>query len=407
MHVFKILSAAGLLSLGLSLGACDMLEKQTNVDGTPVENESVPADETAQDDANAINSTLLTENAPLIGNQFRIVGRYTQDADGAVRIFWGGTYFETQLRGAKLVMTFEDSGFSWMDVSVNGETHAIQLEEGEKDYVIFEGEPGIYDIRVTRRPDPAAPSTVFSYYQAMGELTAPPERDRKLLVIGDSISSGYGVEGENEQCKYSYGTHNAAKAYPFLTANALDADVHVIAIAGRGVIRNSTPGQEPPMSIVYERVNPVSGEWDPALYTPDAIFVHLGTNDFFQANPAEEFVVAYDEMLQALSTDYPEARLYMSFGPMLYGEDRDNAISNIEKARDVFNARGGAQATYLELLPAESGHRRGCDYHPGTDSQRVMAEQLIEVLRTDLGWSDDETTSAEPIEASDVVNEAQ
>ena len=383
MRVFKILSAASLLALGLSLGACDMLEKQTAAEDTP----TIETTETTGEDE-VINATLLTENAPLIGNQFRIVGRYSQDANGAVRIFWGGTYFETQLRGAKLTMTFEDSGFSWMDVSVNGETHAIALEEGVKDYVIFDGEPGVYDIRVTRRPDPAAPSTVFTYYQALGELSVPAENDRKLLIIGDSISSGYGVEGENELCKYSYGTHNTAKAYSFLAADALNADVQVIAIAGRGVIRNSSSGQEDPMSLVYKRVNPVSGEWDPSLYTPDAVVVHLGTNDFFQANPAEEFVTAYDQMLLELSEDYPDAQLYMAFGPMLYGEDRENAITNIQKAKDQFNARGGAQATYIELLPAESGHRRGCDYHPGTDSQIVMAEQLVELLRSDLNWTE-------------------
>jgi hypothetical protein len=60
---------------------------------------------------------------------------------------------------------------------------------------------------------------------------------RKMIVIGDSINIGYGVEGE-DPCPYSVDTENVLHAYGYLTATRLSSLVDVIAWSGRGVVRN-------------------------------------------------------------------------------------------------------------------------------------------------------------------------
>ena len=104
---------------------------------------------------------------------------------------------------------------------------------------------GRYDITITKRSEPNTGVMMIDDIRILnaeiiiGDLI--PNRcddfKRKMIVIGDSINIGYGVEGE-DPCPYSVDTENVLHAYGYLTATRLSSLVDVIAWSGRGVVRN-------------------------------------------------------------------------------------------------------------------------------------------------------------------------
>ena len=99
------------------------------------------------------------------------------------------------------------------------------------------------------------------------QTTSCHARKNKLLVIGDSISCGYGVEGAYP-CTWSASTENVLDSYATLVADAVDAEVIVTAWSGKGVVRNVgdiTPTSVDPMPVYYNRTlgNVATSYWDP------------------------------------------------------------------------------------------------------------------------------------------------
>ena len=71
------------------------------------------------------------------------------------------------------------------------------------------------------------------------ELLAPPERPaRRIEIIGDSVTSGYGVEAASASNTDHPSTANATLAYGWLGAQVLDTDARIISWSGKGVYRN-------------------------------------------------------------------------------------------------------------------------------------------------------------------------
>ena len=57
-----------------------------------------------------------------------------------------------------------------------------------------------------------------------------------MLIIGDSITCGYGVEGDVEDEIFCTAKENPSKAYSLLTAQELNAEYQIVAWNGKGVI---------------------------------------------------------------------------------------------------------------------------------------------------------------------------
>lgn len=109
---------------------------------------------------------------------------------------------------------------------------------------------------------------------------------RKMIVIGDSLNIGYGVEGESP-CPYSPDTENVLLAYGHLTAHRLSSEVHVIAWSGRGVVRNYGENETSSKSLtvpqLYNRTL-ASSELDLVSYWDPANFQVFRKQSFFFIN---------------------------------------------------------------------------------------------------------------------------
>jgi len=316
----------------------------------------------------------------------RILGRSDPVPTGGFAIQWPSSGFEATFDGPTLKATIFDWGSNWLNVEIDGKTSPLALEEGSRTYTLFDGAPGRHTIRVTRRTASNVGITRFENVEAAGlHPTSAP--DHRIMVIGDSFASGFGVEGVNEKCAYSHQTQNADLAFPALLGRTFGADIHVIATDGRGLIRNWT-GEDPTMStLAWQTLPDGATSWTPQSYKAQVIVVNLGTNDFTASDPGESFDAAYVFMLRRLRATYPDALIVGSIGGSLWGKRFAAARTSISDAIDLVRKEGDANVRFVEFKLRSGPGRYGCDYHPGQRAQIEMAAALEQEISNSLGWT--------------------
>lgn len=203
-----------------------------------------------------------------------------------------------------------------------------------------------------------------------------------LLIIGDSITAAYGVDGV-DPCTYSASTQNFLHSYAYLTAQALGAELTTLAWSGKGVVRNygdDNPTSENPMPVYYNRtLAPLSTSdaptnfWSPDRYTPDVVLVMLGSNDYSTyPNPSDEdFTGGLADFLSRIKTDYPNALI----GAMCAPSNHGNQCINIEKATVMTNSYYVGMNSSLYVYP------NGCDGHPSVATQQNIADVVVPAVR--------------------------
>jgi hypothetical protein len=209
----------------------------------------------------------------------------------------------------------------------------------------------------------------------------------KMMVVGDSITAAYGVDGTNP-CGFSASTENVMESYATLVAKSVGATVSILPWSGKGVVRNYGDKNQmsaEPMPLFYNRTistSPTSSDnyWNPSHFVPDVVLVMLGTNDYStQPNPTDEqFISGLVSLLSVIQKDYPTAKIAAMCAPMRAGKQ----CANIEAAT---KAIGGAGASYIDIPPSTLSGAYGCDYHPSVTMQQNMANYVTPIVRTMLG----------------------
>ncbi|HVH45247.1 MAG TPA: GDSL-type esterase/lipase family protein, partial [Labilithrix sp.] len=261
-----------------------------------------------------------------------------------------------------------------------------------------------HTIAVTRDAEAFAGVHEFLGFEVDGgRLLAPRSRSRRIEIVGDSITCGYGVLGADARCPFTYATERASVAYGALAAQTLAADVTTVCWSGRGVVRNYDGDTTALAPELFEQAIPAI-DGAPAMpfdfaraVEPDALVANLGTNDFLggagQPLDIAAFERAYVRFLRRVRAVYPRALLVVALSPML-GPDptpstaskptRDVARASLERVVAMRRAEGDERISLLEL--EHQGERVGCDEHPNAEMHRVLARQLVSFLRGALRW---------------------
>lgn len=204
-------------------------------------------------------------------------------------------------------------------------------------------------------------------------------RDIKMFVIGDSITCGYGVEGEYP-CTWSASTENIRDSYASLVADSVGAEVHTIAWSGKGVVRNYgdvNPTSSNPMPMYYNRTLGISSDpslyWDPNSFVPDVVLVTLGSNDYSTTpHPSDsDFITGYTNLLTQLRTDFPNAKIAAVCEPKPGG----NECENVKYSADT------SGATYIRIPDDIYVDPQGCDYHPSIQGQKNIAAVVTPIVQ--------------------------
>ncbi len=317
----------------------------------------------------------------------RILGRSMAEPGGGFTIQWPSSGFEATFTGAQLTATIDDWGSNWLNVEIDGVSSRLDLREGVNTYVLFSGAAGEHTIRVTRRTGAqVGPTRILDIRARGGALNPTAIPERKILVIGDSITSGYGVECTDRSIGYTHATQNSDLAYPALLAKTFGADLQSVSMDGHGLIRNFSGDSETMDTMAWRILPETNGKWPASAWQPQVVVINLGSNDFWASDPGVKFDTAYVKMIRDLRAAWPDAQILAVIGSLLDAGNYAGAKTSIQGAVEAVKA-DDPKLAFLELKPSRSPQRYGCDWHPGKDAQKDMAGQLQALIEKRLGWT--------------------
>jgi lysophospholipase L1-like esterase len=331
-------------------------------------------------------------HAQLDTSVVRFVGRFDPGNDGrSPKFAWSGSAMQARFTGSSLAVRLHDDGANVFQVVVDGvPTHTLTTSSAQDAYTVANGlADGVHDLALVKRTE-ARVGTVqlFGFSPAAGHaMLAPPiASTRRLEFIGDSITAGYGDEGNGPYCTFSPGQENEFLGYSALTARALGAEHVTVAWSGKTIDE---------MRDLWDRTLPKNREshWDFIGWVPDAVVVNLGTNDFAQGTanrPA--FVASYVKMLEKVRSRYPHTQIVAALGPMLSdtyppgAKALSSARAYTSEAVDALRAKGDAKVSMVEFATQDPTDGYGCHFHPNLATHRKMASRLAPALAATLGW---------------------
>jgi len=244
----------------------------------------------------------------------------------------------------------------------------------------------------------------------------PVQERMSLVLIGDSITAGYGALATSGRETFHPSTEAGMQAYGARAARILDLVFLGRAWSGRGVFRNSDGSRDITMRELWSQANPLDRDvtTDGLEETvPALIGINLGTNDFAQGQPPpESFVEAYLELIAQIRARWEkEIPIIVMLGTMLQdrerpGFDRSDLVVARELLQTVVQRRradGDERIFFFEMRPQDADDGFGANYHPSLATQKRMADELVRFIRdqglmqsSEAGNAPDQDRAREP-----------
>ncbi len=342
----------------------------------------------------AETSTKATES-----NLLRL-GR-TYEKDGAICFDWShsGVSFNFSGTGAKAVMTATNNN-GFVNVYLDGAlapTRVLELTQKNTPvtYTLAENLPaGNHTITLRKRNEAAyggsATIGLTDVIITDGDLVAAPTMpERRIEVIGDSITAGHGNLAGSTNVGYSHAVSDGTASYATLTAAALNAEIDVIARSGIRFVQAGDNGDS--MYPVYDKVvglgSKCTDPYDFAANEKDVVIINLGTNDNGARDEngvsvTDEFVQSEAKaFLQLVREKNPTAEIVWAYGIM--GSARSSAIkAAIAELNDPHISFYALDA----INAAKEGY--GSGNHPTVLTAINRSFGLAEYIGAKMGWND-------------------
>ena len=348
-----------------------------------------------------------------IENEVRWLGR-TYSIDGKHFFNWSASGFEFTFKGsgvrAEIASNAPGGGnTAYIKIFINGvEQPDVALTKANQTITLAEGlDPnGTYTIRVVKRSNArSSTAALVSLKLNDGEKLAPPAQKSKLIeFVGDSITVGYSASKEaSTSSAWSTATEDATKTYSEYIANAFGADYHVIAVSGRGVVRNYGNTTERLIPLLYASLDDYNREGVKYDFKrqADVIVINAGTNDASGTVTnltKDEFMAGVKAFLLDVRAKNPNAEIIYAYGMMSAGW-----MSQIKSVVNELRAAGDTHITFLKL-DACTASEKGIASHPTAESYISRGDALIELITQLTGWKADGGASEEtepPVETTE------
>jgi hypothetical protein len=214
-----------------------------------------------------------------------------------------------------------DSPNCFFNLSCNGWAPVvIHLQPGANEIPLQTGRApaGGWLVELVRRTESWMGTASFDglLLPAGCELLPPPAGPaRKLMFIGDSLTCGEDDECFPPENDRTPRTTNVTRSYGMLLASWLDAQVHIVAYGGRGLVRNWDGRRDVnTVPVFFERALPddPASKWDHLRYQPDVIVINDGTDHDKDLMPSAELTEAYAAFVARVRAVHPQAWILIS-----------------------------------------------------------------------------------------------
>lgn len=316
----------------------------------------------------------------------RTIGRFLSET-GSLSCEWAGSALQFNAKGPKVTIHLKASsdGDRWQ-VDIDGKpTEILKLDPKIEEYTIRLPNSSQHTVTLVRRTESFTGKTSFTGLDNDG-LPAPTPPTRKILIVGDSISAGYGVDGTKKEEHYSVETSNAYMTYGWVAARLTHAEPTIVAWSGRKMYPDNT------MPEIFDYVLPNekqgTAEDDPKT---QVVLINLATNDFAQGIPDQfKWTGAYRAFVLKLRSKFPAAHIYLATGSMMTDSwpPEVKALSTLKGYLDSIVAfLKDSKIHRIDFEPQnEQVDGIGNDWHPNKVTQNKMGVHFAEALKKDLGW---------------------
>ena len=322
-------------------------------------------------------------------------GRYDSVASGSVQLGFPGVAVHLRFRGGVLKMHADASDADlYFDVSIDGAVPTLlALQKGKGEYVVVHAGPAAEHAVVLTRRNESWQGTVaildFSPGSGGELLPAPELPKRKLMFIGDSVTSGELTAYKTGRETKAKINSNARLSYGMILARRFGAQCNLVSYGGRGIIRDwqgIRDTRNAPQFYELALPDDPSVAWDHSRYVPDAIGIQLGTNDFSQGIPDQgEFVNAYVRFIEKIRHDAPDAVIVVMDSPIV---DNDQNCGPRRSVLHFYLEQIVSRAGSPKVVLASLKHYPGVpgNTHPTGQEHEAIASELEPVFRRALGW---------------------
>ncbi|MCL2726192.1 MAG: GDSL-type esterase/lipase family protein [Polyangiaceae bacterium] len=417
-----------LVATALLSGACVVQLVDAN---EPLTNGGVTGEAADCTQGALISAEPVTSNSATVWKGATLVGRFDMtESDVGPRFDWSGNVMKTNFVGSEVSVGLKIADDQNADVFFQAQVDNLDPFE----FKVASTDPplpyplatdlsyGPHQVMVMRNTEAQKGVTQFTGFDlgSDGEAAIPTDYQRRIEIIGDSITCGYGDEGANASCPFDVEvrpgvrdplTENQYFAYGELAARDLNADAVILCYSGKGLMQNLNDKAEDgttTMPAYYNRTvctdTDPSNLWDFDAETddlkPQVVLINLGTNDFSRDNDGDgtpdgidlgNFEAAYRNFVDYVRKHRPDAHIFLAVSPMLSDQyPLPNARSNL---RDILGriasdraANGDTKVYRIEFVEMGTRYGLGCDYHPNLIVHRIMADQFAGAVRTKTCW---------------------
>ncbi|MFI5161733.1 MAG: SGNH/GDSL hydrolase family protein [Sphingobacteriales bacterium] len=306
--------------------------------------------------------------------------------------FWApGVYIRAKFKGISCEVLINDQvqgghDYNYIEIAIDdqppfriqttGKTNVIKAAEGlaNTDHVIT----------ICKDTESGIGYLEFVGLKCQELLPLPPKPKRKIEYIGDSITTGTGIDVAKTPCETGvwHDQHNAYMSYGAITSRALDAQWQLSAVAGIG-LTYSCCNMNIIMPDVFDKTfmrdNKIA--WDFSRYQPDVVTICLGQNDGVKDSTL--FCNAYIKFIGTVRKQYPNADIICLTSPM------GNVVLRAALARYIngitaYLNNNGDKKVYKYFFSKQFHH--GCGGHPDMDEQAQIAGELTGYIKQLEGW---------------------
>ncbi|MBO7124251.1 MAG: hypothetical protein J6V74_00210 [Bacteroidales bacterium] len=329
------------------------------------------------DDCCSISSGKISYN----DKNIRYDGRVLIDSTAA-HLFYPGTSISVTVKNeGSLCAEFSSTGdvFYWIEVDGH-EAYKVK----SSGLVPLPKQKPPYTVKITLASEgiyhnPKFYGFICCVKDPFPEISRPADKKLKFEFIGNSITCGYGTE-VTDRSPFNDSTSNFCHGFAYRTAKAFDAEIMTVARSGIGIYRNY--GEKD--SALYYGCMPDNYEklwldsdkkWDFSKFTPDLLFINLGTNDTWEMSSfnAEKYEKNFRKLMDMVTAHYPTTTVVLLTGSMMGPE----ALAAVKPILDKLQKDYSTKKRLVYRFDFTPIMGDGADWHPSAAQQEAMSKELI------------------------------
>ena len=299
--------------------------------------------------------------------------------------FWApGVYIKAKFEGNICSFFINDQVLygnvhNYIEIVIDGKIFRIQTKYTNNKISIKGLKKGTHTITICKDTESGNGYLEFAGIECKNLLQLPPKPSEKIEFIGNSITCGFGADASEIACGKGqwYDEHNAYMSYGPLTARALDAQWHITAVSGIGMI-HSCCDMRIMMPQVFDKMNQRDDSilWNFNDYIPDMVTICLGQNDGIQDSTT--FCNAYIDFVKTIRNKYPLAKIILLTSPMANAALTAVLQNYLTSINDFLNEKG-YKKIYHYFLKTRSG--KGCGGHPDLQEHQEISNELVSFIK--------------------------